>query len=155
MFLGVNMFFGLSLSHFNPCLAAQAKMILSCIQNLFMPVNINFIILLITLFLHMQLILQQWIWRWTACTSVEILWDSNPKSRVHWSYRSWTSGKKCTQLYFSFSVEVLFVTWLSLNEGTISEVDQCCYLKETRDISRASLVIIEKCNELQGGKNIQ
>ena len=58
MFLGINMFFGLSLSHFNPCLAAQAKMTLGCIQNLFMPVNINFIILLITLFLHMQLILQ-------------------------------------------------------------------------------------------------
>ena len=58
LFLGINMFFALSLSHFNPCLAAQAKMTLSCIQNLFMPVNINSIILLITLFLHMQLILQ-------------------------------------------------------------------------------------------------
>lgn len=58
MFLDINMFFGLCLSHFDPCLAAQAKMTLSCIQNLFMPVNINSISLLITLFLHMQLILQ-------------------------------------------------------------------------------------------------
>ena len=48
MFLGINMFWALLRAHFNPRLTAQAKMSLSRAQNMFMPANINSIVLLPT-----------------------------------------------------------------------------------------------------------
>ena len=47
-FLGINIFWSLLKSHFNPCLMAQAKMSLRQAQNIFMPTNINSIVLLKT-----------------------------------------------------------------------------------------------------------
>ena len=46
MFLGINIFWALLGAHFNPRLAARAKMSLTWAQNIFMPVNINCIDLL-------------------------------------------------------------------------------------------------------------
>ena len=46
MFLGINMFWALLRAHFNPRLTARAKMSLSRAQNIFMPANINSIVLL-------------------------------------------------------------------------------------------------------------
>ena len=46
MFLGINIFWALLRAHFNPRLMAQAKMSLSQAQNIFMPANINSIVLL-------------------------------------------------------------------------------------------------------------
>ena len=46
MFLGINIFWALFRAHFNPCLMAWAKMSLSCAQNIFMPTNMNSIVLL-------------------------------------------------------------------------------------------------------------
>ena len=46
MFLGKNIFWALLRAHFNPHLSARAKMSLSRAQNIFMPANINSIILL-------------------------------------------------------------------------------------------------------------
>ena len=46
MFLGINIFWALLKAHFNPRLAAQAKMSLSRVQNIFMPANMNSIVLL-------------------------------------------------------------------------------------------------------------
>ena len=46
MFLGINMFWALLRAHFNPRLTARAKLSLSRAQNIFMPVNINSIVLL-------------------------------------------------------------------------------------------------------------
>ena len=45
MFLGINMFWALLRAHFNPRLTARAKMSLSRAQNIFMPANINSIVL--------------------------------------------------------------------------------------------------------------
>ena len=47
MFLGINIFWALLSAHFDPHLTARAKMSLSQAQNIFMPVNINSIVLLI------------------------------------------------------------------------------------------------------------
>ena len=47
MFLGINIFWALLRAHFNPRLTAQAKVSLSRAQNIFIPVNINSIVLLI------------------------------------------------------------------------------------------------------------
>ena len=46
MFLGINIFWALLRSHFSPCLMAWAKMSLSRAQNIFMPTNINSIVLI-------------------------------------------------------------------------------------------------------------
>ena len=46
MFLGINMFWALLRAHFNPRLAAWAKMTLRRAKNIFMPANINAIVLL-------------------------------------------------------------------------------------------------------------
>ena len=46
MFLGINIFWALLRAHFNPHLTARAKMGLSRAQNIFMPANINSIVLL-------------------------------------------------------------------------------------------------------------
>ena len=46
MFLGINVFWALLRAHFNPRLTAAAKMSLSQAQNIFMPANINSIVLL-------------------------------------------------------------------------------------------------------------
>ena len=46
MFLGINIFWALLRAHFNPRLKARAKMSLSRAQNIFMPENINSIVLL-------------------------------------------------------------------------------------------------------------
>ena len=46
MFLGINIFWALLRAHFNPRLTARAKMSLSRAQNIFMPKNINSIVLL-------------------------------------------------------------------------------------------------------------
>ena len=46
MFLGINIFWALLIAHFNPRLKARAKMSLSRAQNVFMPANINSIVLL-------------------------------------------------------------------------------------------------------------
>ena len=45
MFLGINIFWALLRAHFNPRLTARAKMTLSRAQNMFMPANINSIVL--------------------------------------------------------------------------------------------------------------
>ena len=45
MFLGINIFWALLRAHFNPRLTARAKMSQSRAQNLFMPANINSIVL--------------------------------------------------------------------------------------------------------------
>ena len=45
MFLGLNIFRALLRAHFSPRLAAQAKMSLSRAQNIFMPANINSIVI--------------------------------------------------------------------------------------------------------------
>ena len=45
MFLGINMFWALLRAHFNPRLTARAKMSLSRAQNIFMPANMNSIVL--------------------------------------------------------------------------------------------------------------
>ena len=45
MFLGINMFWAHLRAHFNPRLTARAKMSLSLAQNIFMPANINSIVL--------------------------------------------------------------------------------------------------------------
>ena len=45
MFLGINIFWALLRAHFNPRLTARAKMSLSRAQNIFMPANINSILL--------------------------------------------------------------------------------------------------------------
>ena len=47
-FLGINMFWALLRAHFNPRLTARAKMSLSRAQNIFMPANINSIVLLLS-----------------------------------------------------------------------------------------------------------
>ena len=47
MFLGINIFWALLRAHFNPCRTAWAKMSLSRAQNIFMPANINSIVLII------------------------------------------------------------------------------------------------------------
>ena len=47
MFLGINIFWALLRAHFNPRQRAWAKMSLSVpVQNIFMPTNINSIVLL-------------------------------------------------------------------------------------------------------------
>ena len=46
MFLGINIFWALLRAHFNPRLTARAKTSLSRAQNIFMPANINSIVLL-------------------------------------------------------------------------------------------------------------
>ena len=48
MFLGINIFWALLRAHFNPRLKARAKMSLSRVQNIFMPANINSIVLIIS-----------------------------------------------------------------------------------------------------------
>ena len=48
MFLGINMFWALLRAHFNPRLAARAEMSMSRAQNIFMPKNINSIVLFVT-----------------------------------------------------------------------------------------------------------
>ena len=45
MFLGINMSWALLRAHFNPRQTARAKMSLSRAQNIFMPANINSIVL--------------------------------------------------------------------------------------------------------------
>ena len=45
MFLGINIFCALLRAHFNPRLTARTKMSLSLAQNVFMPANINSIVL--------------------------------------------------------------------------------------------------------------
>ena len=47
MFLGINIFWALLRANFNPRLTAWAKMSLSRAQNIFMPANINSIVLLL------------------------------------------------------------------------------------------------------------
>ena len=46
IFLGINIFRALLRAHFNPRLTAWAKMSLSRAENIFMPANINSIVLL-------------------------------------------------------------------------------------------------------------
>ena len=46
MFLGINMFLALLRAHFNPRYA-RAKMILSRAKNIFMPANVNSIVIII------------------------------------------------------------------------------------------------------------
>ena len=46
MFLGINMFLALLRAHFNPR-CARAKMILSRAKNIFMPANVNSIVIII------------------------------------------------------------------------------------------------------------
>ena len=50
--MGINMFWALPRAHFNPRLAARAEMSLSRAQNIFMPKNINSIVLFVTSFFH-------------------------------------------------------------------------------------------------------
>ena len=46
IFLGINIFWALLGAHLNSRLTARAKMSLSQAQNIFMPVNINSVVLL-------------------------------------------------------------------------------------------------------------
>ena len=46
MFLGINMFWALLRAHFNPRLTARANMSLSRAEKIFMPANINSIVLI-------------------------------------------------------------------------------------------------------------
>ena len=46
MSLGINMFWALLRAHFNPRLTARAKMSLSRVQSIFMPANINSLVLI-------------------------------------------------------------------------------------------------------------
>ena len=55
MFLGINIFWALLRAHFNPRLTARAKMTLSRSQNIFMPADINSIVLLTLPFKILQL----------------------------------------------------------------------------------------------------
>ena len=48
MFLGINMFLALLRAHLNPR-NARAKMILSLGKNIFMPANVNSIVILVTI----------------------------------------------------------------------------------------------------------
>ena len=48
MFLDINVFWALLRAHFNPRLTARAKMSLSRAENIFMPANINSIVLLLS-----------------------------------------------------------------------------------------------------------
>ena len=57
MFLGINIFCTLPRAHFNPCLKAQAKMSLSGAQNIFMPANINSVVLLLHVILKQMKLL--------------------------------------------------------------------------------------------------
>ena len=50
MFLDINNFWALLRAHFNPRLAARAKMSLSRAQTIFMPANIDSIVLLQTFY---------------------------------------------------------------------------------------------------------
>ena len=47
MFVGINIFWALLRAHFNPRLTARAKTSLSWAQNIFMPTNINSVVLLL------------------------------------------------------------------------------------------------------------
>ena len=47
MFVGINIFWALLRAHFNPRLTARAKTSLSRAQNIFMPTNINSVVLLL------------------------------------------------------------------------------------------------------------
>ena len=49
MFLGIDIFWVLLGAHFDPRLTARAKMSLGRAQNIFMPADINFIVLLQTI----------------------------------------------------------------------------------------------------------
>ena len=53
MFLGINMFLALLRAHFNPRYA-RAKMILSRAKNIFMPANVNSIVILHVLYITWQ-----------------------------------------------------------------------------------------------------
>ena len=46
MFLGINKFWVHLRAHFNPCLTARARIILSQAQNIFIPANTNSIVFL-------------------------------------------------------------------------------------------------------------
>ena len=52
MLLGINIFRALLRAHFSPRLTARAKMSLSRAQNIFMPPNINSIVLLFCAGMH-------------------------------------------------------------------------------------------------------
>ena len=57
MFLGINIFWALLRAHFNTYLTTQAEMSLSQAQNIFMPVNINSIVLLVFKFIMYEYII--------------------------------------------------------------------------------------------------
>ena len=65
MFLGINMFLAPLRSHFNPCYA-RAKMILSRAKNIFMPANVNSIVIIVV---H-RVVLNIWI---CSCEMFETL----------------------------------------------------------------------------------
>ena len=55
MFLGINIFWALLRAHFSPRLTARAKMSLSRAQNIFMPANINSIVIIFLRHFKMKL----------------------------------------------------------------------------------------------------
>ena len=59
MFLGINIFWDLLRAHFNPRLTDRGKMSLSRAQNIFMPANINSIVLLVPLIVYFEQITRQ------------------------------------------------------------------------------------------------
>ena len=62
MFLGINMFLALLTTHFNPRYA-RAKMVLSRAKNIFMPANVNSIVILYLIkFLSVQNLKQNKLW---------------------------------------------------------------------------------------------
>ena len=70
--LGHKCVLGPSQTHFSPCLAARDKMSLSRAQNIFMPANINFIDILLTLVVFFLL---NWLISSIEYGSVPIIWQ--------------------------------------------------------------------------------
>ena len=74
MFLGINIFWALLRAHFNPRLTGRAKVGLSRAQNIFVPGNINSIVLL---FVDISVI-KSWI------TMILVKWNDIISISLHW-----------------------------------------------------------------------
>ena len=88
MFLGINIFWALLRAHFNPCLMARAKRSLSWPQNIFMPANMNSIVLLFCL-LNKHLTTNSCFKKRTHCCSFMSLNRVGDKSAAEISQLSW------------------------------------------------------------------
>ena len=91
MFLGINIFWALLRANFNPPLMARAKMSLSRAQNIFMPANINSIVLLLF-----------WSW-WKVIKSVDSF--DSPDQQCNW-LRWYLIGKLTATLEWSITTYI-------------------------------------------------